>query len=205
MLKAPQAILHFLEVLPSLGRHFQHPCILMLLCLLQPIGLFAQNQTIRVEASFSPASVSIGKNSIYKVVIFGSQALPEGKMPSIPGLTISNSPQMFRSASLINGIPSVTMELSFQARPTKQGSLTLPSWIINAGGNSVRVPPATLRVLSPNQQDELLKDKENQQQKRVLESDEVHVFVERLLQLEIVVEVHPEDGEDRDHVWWAWI
>jgi len=139
----------------------------MLLCLFQPIGLFAQNQTIRVEASFSPASVSIGKNSIYKVVIFGTQALPEGKMPSIPGLTISNSPQMFRSASLINGIPSVTMELSFQARPTKQGSFTLPSWIINVGGNSVRVPPATLRVLSPNQQDELLKEKEKQQQKDI--------------------------------------
>ncbi len=165
MLKASQAILYFLEIPPRLGKHFQYPWILMLLCLFQPFGSFAQNQAIRVEASFSPSSVSIGKNSVYKVVIFGTQALPEGKMPSIPGLTISNSPQVFRSASLFNGIPSVTMELSFQARPTKQGSFTLPSWIINVGGNSVNVPPATLRVLSPNQQDELLKEKEKQQQK----------------------------------------
>ena len=167
MFKASLAFLYLLKVLPMRGRDFQNPCILMLFCLLQPIGLFAQNPTIRVEASFSPASVSIGNNSVYKVVIFGTQALPEGKMPSILGLSISNSPQIFRSSSLRNGIPSVTMELSFQARPTKQGSFTLPSWIINLGGNSVRVPPATLRVFSPNQQDAFLKEKEKQRQKDI--------------------------------------
>ena len=149
MIKAFKKSLPFHDVRFGIDRHFQLLGSLILLCLFQPIELSAQNQTIRAEASFSPASVSIGKNSIYKVVIFGTQALPKGKMPSVPGLTISNSPQMFRSASLINGVPSVTMELSFQARPTKQGSFTMPSWVINVGGDSVRIPPATLRVLSP--------------------------------------------------------
>ncbi len=164
MVSAFEKLLSFLSVLFGIGRHFQLLGSLIFLCLFQPIELSAQNQTIRVEASFSPRSVSIGKNSVYKIVIFGTQALPEGKIPSVPGLTISNSPQMFRSASLINGIPSVTMELSFQVRPTKQGSFTLPSWVINLDGNSVRVPPASLRVLSPNQQDALLKEQEGQRQ-----------------------------------------
>jgi hypothetical protein len=167
MFKAFEKLLPFHDVRFGIGGYFQLLGPLITLCLVQPIGLFAQNQTIRAEASFSPATVSIGKNSIYKVVIFGTQALPKGKMPSVPGLTISNSPQMFRSASLINGTPSVTMELSFQARPTKQGLFTFPSWVINVGGNSTRIPTATLRVLSPNQQDALLKEKEKQQQKDI--------------------------------------
>lgn len=140
---------------------------LLFICLTQPFGLSAQNQIIRAQASFSPPAVSVGKSTVYKIVIFGTQALPEGKMPSVPGLTISDSPQMFRSASLINGRPSVSMELSFQARPTKQGTFTLPSWVIKVGGDSVRVPPASLRVLSPNQQDALLREKEEQRQKDI--------------------------------------
>ncbi len=137
---------------------------LALFCLSHSIELIAQNQDIRAEASFTPPSVSLGNNTIYKVIIYGTQALPTGKIPTVAGLAISNSPQAFRSASLINGVSSVKTELSFQVRPTKIGSFSLPSWVIEIGGSSVRVPAASLQVLTPSQQDLLLQEKEKQRQ-----------------------------------------
>ena len=81
-------------------------------------------------------------------------------MPALSGLKISNSPQIFRSASFINGRPSVRLEMSFQVRPTREGSFTLPSWDITVGGMNLTVPAANLRVLPTSQQDLIRREKE---------------------------------------------
>lgn len=126
-------------------------------------GLMAQNQALRAEASFSPPSITVSNGTTYKVVLFGTQENPQGAIPSIPGLTISNNPQVFRTASFRNGTPSVKMEMSFQVKPLKQGTFILPSWDLKVGSKTLRVPEASLQVLAPSQEDLIRREREKQQ------------------------------------------
>ena len=123
----------------------------------------AQGQNLRIESSFQPPSITISNNSVYKVIIYGSQENPQGALPQVDALIISNSPQTFRSASFINGVPSVRLEMSFQVNPTKMGKHTIPSWPLKIGSKTLQVPACTLEVLSPNQQDKIRQVAEEKQ------------------------------------------
>lgn len=115
------------------------------------MNILAQKQSIRVESSFNPNSVSLGSSSVYKVIVHGTQQNPQGSIPSISGLNLSNNPQTFRSASFINGVPSVRLEMSFQARPSREGNFTIPAWNLSVGGSTYSVPQSSLRVLPEDQ------------------------------------------------------
>ena len=122
-----------------------------------------QGQNLRIESNFQPPSITLSNNSIYKVVIFGSQENPQGALPQVDALIISNSPQTFRSASFINGVPSVRLEMSFQVKPKRMGKHTIPSWPLKVGEQTLQVPPCTLEVLAPNQQDKIRQNAEEKQ------------------------------------------
>ena len=87
-------------------------------------------------------------------------------MPALSGLKISNSPQIFRSASFINGRPSVRLEMSFQVEADSRRFLHLPSWDITVGGMNLTVPAANLRVLPTSQQDLIRREKEKKRNDR---------------------------------------
>ncbi|MAH25535.1 MAG: hypothetical protein CMI19_01030 [Opitutae bacterium] len=126
------------------------------LLLIFSLGIIAQKtaaQTIRVEAIFTPSSISSSSRTVYKVVIHGTQQNPQGSLPQVPGLRISNNPQSLRSANFINGVPSVRVELNFQVQPQRTGNFTVPSWKVMIEGKTYQVPPATLQVLDPSQQE----------------------------------------------------
>lgn len=123
----------------------------------------AQGQSLRIESSFQPPSITISNSSVYKVIIHGSQENPQGALPQVDALIISNSPQTFRSASFINGVPSVRLEMSFQVKPKKMGKHTIPSWPLKIGLKTLQVPACTLEVLSPNQQDKIRQVAEEKQ------------------------------------------
>ncbi|HAD21789.1 MAG TPA: hypothetical protein DCF87_06710 [Opitutae bacterium] len=126
------------------------------LLLIFSLGVIAQKtlaQSIRVEANFTPSSVSNTSRTVYKVVIHGTQQNPQGSLPQVPGLRISNNPQSLRSANFINGVPSVRVELNFQVQPQRTGNFTVPAWKVMIEGKSYQVPPATLQVLDPSQQE----------------------------------------------------
>ena len=123
----------------------------------------AQGQSLRIESSFQPPSITISNSSVYKVIIHGSQENPQGALPQVDALIISNSPQTFRSASFINGVPSVRLEMSFQVKPKKMGKHTIPSWPLKIGSKTLQVPACTLEVLSPNQQDKIRQVAEEKQ------------------------------------------
>ena len=123
----------------------------------------AQGQNLRIESSFQPPSITISNNSVYKVIIYGSQENPQGALPQVDALIISNSPQTFRSASFINGVPSVRLEMSFQVKPKKMGKHTIPSWPLKIGLKTLQVPACTLEVLAPNQQDKIRQVAEEKQ------------------------------------------
>ena len=120
------------------------------------LGIFVKKteaQNIRVEATFTPPSISSTSRTVYKVVIHGTQQNPQGSLPQVPGLRISNNPQSLRSANFINGVPSVRVELNFQVQPQRTGNFTVPAWKVMIEGKSYQVPPATLQVLDPSQQE----------------------------------------------------
>ncbi len=126
------------------------------LLLIFSLGVTAQKtdaQNIRVEASFTPSSISSTSRTVYKVVIHGTQQNPQGNLPQVQGLRISNNPQSLRSANFINGVPSVRVELNFQVQPQRTGNFTVPAWKVMIEGKSYQVPPATLQVLDPSQQE----------------------------------------------------
>jgi hypothetical protein len=181
----------------SLARYAKISLALYLLSNLFCPAIFAQNNNIRVESSFQPPSITLAKSSVYKIVIFGSQENPKGAIPQIPGLTISNSPQTFRSASFINGIPSVRLELSFQVKPKQLGQLTIPSWTVQVGSKALNVPPSTLQVLAPNQQDEIEKNRQEQQSQDLKQAS----FIEFVKPREFLFEGETVLGNVNLYIW----
>ena len=125
---------------------------------------FAQ---VAIKSSFHPNTITLSNSSIYKVIIEGSQSSPKGSIPTVSGLEISNNPQTFRKVSLVNGVSSVTLELSFVTKPKREGTFQVPSWQIVIEGRNYQVPSTTLRVLSPSQNDLLRQQKENQQEENL--------------------------------------
>ena len=127
----------------------------------------ANNNSIRIESLFQPPTITLAGQSTYKVIIHGSQENPQGSIPQIPGISISNSPQVFRSASFINGIPSVRLELSFNVTPKAVGTHTIPKWQMQIGKSAFLVPDAILKVLPPNQQDIIRKNEQEKQEENL--------------------------------------
>ncbi len=119
---------------------------------------------INVETSFEPPTITQANSSTYKVVINGSQQSPSGAVPSVDGLRFSPQPRTLKSASFINGVPSIRFELSFTVNPERQGSFVVPPWSVKVGNQTYTVPAAKLEVLPPNQQDKIKQAQKRQQQ-----------------------------------------
>lgn len=110
---------------------------------------------LRVEAIFEPATITLSSQTTYKITIHGSQDSPMGSLPSVNGLNFSETPRTFRSASFINGVPSVRFELSFTVQAQREGTFTMPSWNLKVGNQTCVAPSANLRVLPPSQKDKI--------------------------------------------------
>ena len=183
--------------IPSLARYAKTSLVIYLLSNFVCPSNFAQNNNIRIESSFQPPSITLANSSVYKIVIFGSQENPKGTIPQIPGLTISNSPQTFRSASFINGVPSVRLELSFQVKPKQQGKITIPAWNIQVGSKVLNVPPSTLQVLAPNQQDEIEKNRQEKEAQDLKQAS----FIEFVKPRDFLFEGETVSGSVNLYIW----
>ena len=104
---------------------------------------------IKVEATFEPATITLSNASVYKIVVHGSQQGPVGSVPHIEGLNFASPPRTLRSASFINGVPSIRFELSFTVTPAKTGTFTVPAWTFEVEKKSYQVPQTVLKVLPP--------------------------------------------------------
>jgi hypothetical protein len=58
-------------------------------------------------------------------------------------------------------VPSVRLEMSFQIKPKKIGTHTIPPWTINVGSTTLQVPGSSIKVVAANQEDKI-----KQQQKK---------------------------------------
>jgi len=131
-----------------------------------PLTILSAN--VRIEAIFDPSSITLSNRTSYKIVIHGTQSNPQGAVPQVPGLVLSNNPRTFRSASFINGVPSIKAELSFDVSPQREGTFTIPAWQVSVDGKNYQVPPSNLQVLPPNQAD-IARQKAQQEQDRDLQ------------------------------------
>ena len=78
------------------------------------VSTYGLQQPIRIEAGFAPAAITLRHPTTYKVTIHGSQQFPKCNLRNLPrmdGLSISNNPRIFRSASFFNGVPSVRLDM----------------------------------------------------------------------------------------------
>ena len=110
-------------------------------------------------------SITLSNTSIYKIIVHGSQQGPVGTLPVIDGLNFSNTPRTLRSASFINGVPSIRFELSFTVTPQREGTFSVPSWQLDVDGKSYQAPATKLLVLPPNQVDKIRQAEKNKQEK----------------------------------------
>ena len=143
------------------------------------VYLNAQNSELRVESAFEPSSITLSNSTIYKITIHGSQESPLGKVPSVPGLKFSSTPRTFRSASFINGVPSVRFELTFEVQPERQGTFSMPSWNLKVVTQNCQVPPATLQVLPPSQRDKIRQQEQKKQEQDLREAAFLHFSTPR--------------------------
>ena len=102
---------------------FKYYSIPILVFYVAGITLLAQGK-VRVEASFEPTTITLSNTSTYKI-IHGSQQALSGSVPSVDGLNFSSPPRTLRSASFVNGVPSVRFELTFTVTPEKTGTYTV--------------------------------------------------------------------------------
>ena len=142
---------------------FKYYSILMLAFYVAGTTLLAQGK-VRVETSFEPTTITLSNTSTYKIIIHGSQQAPGGSVPPVDGLNFSSPPRTLRSASFVNGVPSVRFELTFTVTPQKTGTFTVPAWEVRVENETFNVPSAQLQVLPPNQKDKLRQAEQRQQQ-----------------------------------------
>ena len=157
----------------------------------------AQAQTIRIESGFEPNAITLSRQAIYKVTVRGSQQSPEGSLPAVDGLSISGNPRVSRSASFINGVPSMRLDISFTANPTKIGTFTIPAWNLLIGGKSLTVPAATIRVLPRSQEDILREEARKKQQSDLRQA----IFLETTLNKAFLYEGETIKAAIDLHVW----
>lgn len=132
--------------------------------LLAITSAYGQNSPIRIEAAFDPPAITLRGSTAYVVTIIGSQQTPIGSLPAVEGLTLSSNPRSMQAASFINGVPSIRRTISFTTRPQRTGAFSMPAWKLTLAGREHLVPPATLRVLPPSQEDLLRQEAERKQQ-----------------------------------------
>ncbi|MDC1490462.1 BatD family protein, partial [bacterium] len=142
----------------------QIPSFFLLLPLLS-FPAFSSANNIRIETLFDPPSITLSNTSTYKIIVHGSQQGPVGTLPVIDGLNFSNTPRTLRSASFINGVPSIRFELSFAVTPQKEGTFSVPNWQLDVDGKSFQAPATKLLVLPPNQVDKIRQAEKNKQEK----------------------------------------
>ena len=156
-----------------------------------------QAQQIRIESSFEPSSITLSRQTIYKVTIRGSRQSPRGNLPSVQGLAISRNPTTSTSVSLVNGVASMRLDLSFVVKPERVGTFTIPPWNMEVGGEKHAVPASSLRVLPPSQEDLLREEAIRKQEEDLRQA----VFIEINLPKDYMFEGETLLGSIDVYVW----
>jgi len=128
------------------------------LCALSTLCALSASAEISVTAIFNPPRIALGDKAQYVVEIKESsdsnQPSPE-RVTSLPipqsgGLELSNGrTSSSQQTSIINGVAeySVTQQLIIDAEAPRVGSFTIPTYVFQYRGETLRAPAVTLQVV----------------------------------------------------------
>jgi len=103
-------------------------------------------QSVSVKASVTPQPVPVNGQFVLSIEVSGTQQLGAG--PSVPELDFADylGSGTTTSMQLINGRTTVSVTVQYRFRATKEGTFTIPSIAVTAGGSSARTDPVTVTV-----------------------------------------------------------
>lgn len=101
------------------------------------------------QSRVNPQVVAKGQSATYEVIIGGASPGRSigGRMPSVPGLEISGNASSSSSTRIINGNFNQSVTYGFSIQANEVGTYTIPTWIMQVGGKSFRVPQASIKVV----------------------------------------------------------
>lgn len=120
--------------------------ILVLICTLAATQVRAGDVTATVQ--LQPEEISLGQAGVLTLTVEGSARVVEPRFPPVEGLEITRVGKS-TNIQLINETMSGGVTFTYQLVPEKTGVFTIPELIIQAGRETVKTPPVTLRVAKP--------------------------------------------------------
>ncbi len=124
---------------------FSYTLIMTALLALAASGLSAQSVLVRAEAK--PSVVMVGESSSYSIRFLNTTSIPNLNTPRVEGLDFSNTPGTSSYQQIINGRVSVETEVSWQFRPTRLGTFTIPGRVISIGGEDIQIPDVEVQAV----------------------------------------------------------
>lgn len=116
---------------------------LRLLFLFLGAALLAGAQSVRWEPP--GGTLSFNQTSELQLVFENCEAKGEPAVPAVPGLQLQ-SVGTARNMSIVNGRMSQSVVITFHARATQQGSVTIPSFSVATNKGRIEVPSASYGV-----------------------------------------------------------
>lgn len=114
-------------------------------------------EAVQVTAKLNRSQVYVGDMAVLSVMVEGTiEKEVSPVLPNVPGLSIDPQPHINRQSVSINGRESVTTILSYGISPSRKGTFTIPSFVVQVGNETYRTEPLVLTVGEPPQDEGLL-------------------------------------------------
>ncbi|MCA9298084.1 MAG: BatD family protein, partial [Phycisphaerales bacterium] len=124
--------------------------ILLIVCLCQ--GAFGQS--IRVTENLSSDTVYVGDTLVFEIAVTveGSMQIGEPVLPNSPDFELRSAGSTTSTQSIF-GNSQMTQRFRYRVRPTRLGTLTIPSATVRVGSEERRTKPVIFEVLEPEETD----------------------------------------------------
>jgi hypothetical protein len=121
------------------------PHAIMLVCLLW-LGV-ARAADFQVSASLDRSQVALNNQAVLSVTISGNDSnLPAPQLPGLADFQITSSGRS-QNFTWVNGKASASVTYNFALTPLREGRFTIPSILVQSGGQKAETTPLTLEVV----------------------------------------------------------
>jgi len=115
-------------------------------CLFSATIACAQNGT-RATAQAQPDTLMVGDAGTYMIRVLAGEQLPNLNTPRVDGLDFSDVPNQSNFTQIINGRVTRETRLSWEFRPIRPGTFTIPGRTITIDGDAVRLPDVSVTAV----------------------------------------------------------
>lgn len=120
--------------------------ILVLLALLSQ-SPYAQAQTnIQAEASLQNRSMALGQSNNYTITLRNTSSVPNLDPPRVPGLVFGSSSSTRSSTSIVNGVATSEISVSWTFQAERPGTFTIPGRTMQIQGHHIPLNDVQIQV-----------------------------------------------------------